>query len=133
MNLDRYVGLPFKDLGRDRSGCDCYGLLRLVYADAGVVLPSYADDYRTAKDDAANAALIASLAEPWVEVAEAQTRALDAVLLKSSGHECHIGVVVRRGLVLHTGLHMGFSRIEPYNSIRLRKRVGRFLRHEAMA
>ena len=42
MSLSNFVGIPHADLGRDRAGCDCYGLLRLVYAeDLGIALPSF--------------------------------------------------------------------------------------------
>lgn len=131
--FERYVGIPFRDQGRDRDGCDCYGLFRLALAElAGIELPSYADAYCTASDRAAAAALIRGESEPFVEVEEAEARPLDAVLLTRAGAECHIGMVVRRGLVLHTGFGMGASRIEPYTSMRLRKRVSRFLRHERL-
>ena len=129
-----YVGLPFKDQGRDRSGVDCWGLLRLVYVElAGVVLPSYADTYVTTEDGEAIQALIAGRLEPWAEVPERAVRPLDAVLMRYGREESHIGLVVRRGSVLHTGLHIGASRIELYNGMRLKRRVTRFLRHEALA
>jgi cell wall-associated NlpC family hydrolase len=128
-----YVGIPFLDRGRDRAGVDCWGLLRLVFGElAGVELPSYSEDYRTTADDAANADLIAGRAAPWSEVDEQFVRPLDGVLMTRAGIECHVGLVVRRGLVLHVGLGLTFSRIERYHAMRLRRRTSRFLRHEAL-
>jgi len=31
--VNRYVGIPYLDGGRTRTGCDCYGLIRLVLAE----------------------------------------------------------------------------------------------------
>lgn len=134
MNFDDFVGLPYQDNGRSREGCDCWGLVRLVYAEhANITLPCYSDLYRTAEDDAANAALIAGHLDEWQEVAENEVRPLDCLLMKVGGKECHIGIVVKPGYVLHTGLMMRFSRIELYNSIRLKKRKSRFMRHKALS
>ena len=41
-----YVGIPYVDHGRDRAGCDCWGLVRLIIAErTRFVLPSFATDY----------------------------------------------------------------------------------------
>jgi cell wall-associated NlpC family hydrolase len=128
-----YVGLPCKDNGRDRSGLDCWGLVRLVFAEqAGIILPSYSDLYVTTEDSEAIADLIAHRMEPWREIDERAVRPLDGVMMRFGKSECHMGLVVRRGFVLHTGLMIGASRIERYDAIKLRRRVTRFLRHEAL-
>jgi len=105
----------------------------MVFSDrAGITLPSYSDLYHTAEDDAANEALIAGHLDSWKEIAESDARPLDCLLMKVGGKECHIGIVVKPGYVLHTGLLMRVSRIELYNSIRLKKRKSRFMRHRAL-
>ena len=124
--------MPFRDKGRGKDGVDCWGLLRLVYEEqVGVRLPAFVEDYVTEQDTAAVAALIAGHTDGWREIAEAEVRPLDAVLMRQNGVERHIGIVVKRGLVLHVGLGED-SRIEPYNSMRLRRRISRFMRYEAL-
>lgn len=42
---EKYLDLPWKIGGRDRFGIDCWGLVRLVYAqECGIALPSWIDD-----------------------------------------------------------------------------------------
>jgi len=129
--LDQYVGLPYLDHGRDRKGVDCWGLLRLIYAEqANITLPSYS--YDSAEDREAAARIIAGNEEPWFEIPECDVLPLDAVLMTRAGVECHVGVIVRRGYVLHIGLDFGDSIVEPYTTLRLKRRVTRFIRHEKM-
>lgn len=49
--LNKYVGLPYREGGRDERGVDCYGLLKLVYAkEYGEELPDWSTDAITLSD-----------------------------------------------------------------------------------
>lgn len=51
MNYDNYIGLPYKENGRDDSGIDCWGLARKFYKDElAIDLPSYVDLYTGSED-----------------------------------------------------------------------------------
>jgi len=42
--FDKYIGIPYKNLGRDFDGIDCYGLVYLIFKnERGIVLPDYTE------------------------------------------------------------------------------------------
>jgi cell wall-associated NlpC family hydrolase len=97
-----YVGLPWADRGRDRSGCDCWGLARLVYeAELGIALPSYAGEYPSAEEQIEIDGLIrgAVAVGPWIEVEAPEP--FDLVLFGLGRFDSHIGVMVDRARMLH--------------------------------
>jgi cell wall-associated NlpC family hydrolase len=110
-----YVGIPFRSRGRDRSGCDCYGLLALVLSEVfHLEVPSYAADYLDATDAEEIAALIAGeigsrwhRMEPQINTDEHRSRsqnplhlcssvvtAGDAIVLRIAGRAWHVGIVI---------------------------------------
>lgn len=102
-----YVGLPFRARGRDRLGCDCWGLATLVYRERlGVALEPHA---LLSTADAAGA-LAAIAAEQrsghWVEVdataADAYDLAICAAAVDRRIADLHLGVVAGPGWLLHT-------------------------------
>lgn len=131
MDLSPFVGLPWADKGRTLDGCDCWGLVRLVYAGHGVDLPSYSDLYATPADREAVSGLIAGHQLGWTEIPSRQERPLDLVLMTEAGIARHIGIVARPGLVLHM-VPGRESVIEPYTTGKLSRRLAGFFRHKSL-
>ena len=108
-----YVGIPFLDLGRDRAGCDCWGLVRLVIAEqAGIALPSLATCYGSE----ANAAGVGDAIEAerrsgaWDRIDAGTEQPYDVVEMSGTARvrgsgwvfgPLHVGVVVTSGWLLH--------------------------------
>ena len=98
-----YIGIPFVAKGRDREGCDCWGLVRLVLAERfGLDLPSYAEGYDSLEDVTAIVELIGGAQEEgaWQRVAAEEARAGDLAVLRGVPTP-HIGVLVAPGIMLH--------------------------------
>lgn len=109
-----FVGIPFLDKGRDRDGCDCWGLVRLVYAEHGVDLPSYAEISARELLAVSRAMVRGSAGEPWA-LATQPYRTLDVVVMKqlseTSRAPMHVGVMLDARRMLHTTEAVGSSHI----------------------
>lgn len=97
-----YVGVPYAGNGRDRRGCDCWGLMVMVFREQrGIDLPDWLlpDDYTLSEavraitlgiGETKHQAERLDAAEAWaVVVAERRTR------------PHHVGLCIGRGHVLH--------------------------------
>src|SRR5690606_31436671 len=97
-----YVGIPFRDRGRTRTGCDCWGLARLVYAgELRIGLPDYSGAYASVEERAEIAELLAAAEArgPWRPVAVLQP--FDLLLYRRGQHRSHVGIAVGGGRMLH--------------------------------
>lgn len=97
----KYEKIPFKDKGRDETGCDCYGLLRLIYKkERGIDLPSLLEAYNTVDDKPTLERIIAEdqkknwIAPPW-------PGPFDVAVIKMAALPIHIGIVTKPGYILH--------------------------------
>ncbi len=128
---EAYVGLPYADKGRDRDGVDCWGLVRLVYAELlGLELPSHADGYVSAEELADVTRAIRGHMRPWAPVARART--LDVVLLRLVGQPAHVGVIAGRGLMMH--VHAGIDvALERIDTLLWRRRIVGYYRHHQVS
>lgn len=118
-----YIGLPFKEHGRDRQGVDCWGLVRLVLGEEfGIRLPSYADGYASTEDAEDIGRLVRGEMAPWRDVSHAEEQPGDVVLMRLMNQPMHVGLVVGAGWMLH--IEEGIDAcLERYDSAKWRRRV----------
>ena len=98
-----YIGIPFVSGGRDHTGCDCYGLVRLVLMERfGYTLPlldaGYTDARRLAETAPLFDAQLPLLAGEQIDRPEPGSVAV----LLYQGRTSHVGVFVDDEYILHT-------------------------------
>lgn len=103
--VDQYIGIQFLEHGRSRDGLDCWGLVRLVYAERfGIMLPSLAEGY-AAVDDAAGLADVVvqerSKSGYWEAISLDDCEIGDVALFRMSADLWHVGIMVAAGRMLH--------------------------------
>lgn len=125
----RYIGLPFKDHGRDREGLDCWGLVRLVMAEQmGIALPSFVTEYDRTSDTKRISGLIAREAGLWRAIQRGEEKQGDVIVLRLQGHPLHVGLVLGDCQMLH--VERGIScAIEKYTGPRWAERIYGIYRH----
>jgi len=122
--VKKYVGIPYVDKGRDEEGVDCYGLVRMVYADTfNISLPSLSDTYDSAKDASQTLKDNGLMNDRWVSIKDAIEGAV--VLLKITGNGKHVGIMISPTHMLHS-LKGHNSAIEPVYGLKWQHRVEGF-------
>ena len=128
-----YIGLPFKEHGRDRGGVDCFGLVYLVLAEKfGLRLPAYLDGYASTEDAEDIARIIRGEMAPWRLVPSGEELPGDVVLIRMLNHPMHVGFVVANGWMLH--IEEGIDAcLERYDGAKWRRRLIGIYRHRDFA
>lgn len=117
-----YVGIPFKTLGRDKTACDCYGLVRIVLNEHyGIMLPELLEYSDSLKYEETNKVIVENT--PLLSGEELDHPVEGSiVVLANRGLESHVGVMVTPKLMLHTTSGNG-AVIEPISSNRIKNRI----------
>ena len=130
--VDKYTGIDFVSNGRDKIGCDCYGLVRMIVKEEnGLEMESFQSEYYDANHlEGAQDTLKRHLgiAKP-IEVFE--VKPTDIIVFKIRGMVCHLGVVVdpKKGTFIHT-MRGTNSHIGNYKYSTYKNRVEGFYRYE---
>ncbi|NSZ08278.1 C40 family peptidase [Agrobacterium tumefaciens] len=113
---DRFVGLPYREFGRDRDGCDCWGLACTIYREElGINLPQYLG-YASVEEHGEIAALVfdATSSPLWLPVTGTAV-AFDISVFRRGRLDTHVGIVVHHGLMIHM-VEGDCSKVESYRS-----------------
>ena len=126
MNYDKYIGLPYLDNGRTKTGVDCWGLARLVYRDEyGIDLPSYTEEYIGGSDPHIVQA-VSLYKDNWENILTPTIG--DLCLFNIFGEPMHVGVYVGDNKFLHCRRGSD-SVIESLNNIKWKNRFVGFYKH----
>jgi len=130
-DLRKYVGIPFKPRGRDRTGCDCWGIFRLFYKDEfGIELPSYVNDYESIDNHKKIYSLISKgTEEKWKQIELGKEQFGDGILFRIMGYPMHVGIIIKKRLFLHVFKGTD-SVLEYYDNLIWRKRIAGIFRYE---
>lgn len=103
-----YVGIPFVSGGRGRTGCDCYGLVRLILMEQyGYDLPVLSGDYTNALNIAETKRLFCENVPLLCGERIAAPEEKAVALLKMSGRLCHVGLYAGDGYIIHARHKVG--------------------------
>lgn len=106
--VHKYIGIPFVSGGRDFNGCDCYGLVRLIF------LNEYKYNFPLLSVDYDNALCIAETKKLFSQnvpilcaekIAEPEEKAV--ALMRTKGSLCHVGVYAGDGFIIHSRHNIG--------------------------
>lgn len=127
----RYMGIPFRVGGRDFTGVDCYGLVRLVYhLERSILLPESDTPYHETGPGVSPLVTRGALTGPWRVVTGEMESAFDVLVINEGGEPCHLGLVLSPGWMLHAAHGHGVG-VSPHSSMRFRNRIAYRVRYNA--
>lgn len=126
-----YSRIQFLDKGRDRNGCDCWGLVRLIYKEQlNIDLPSYIYDYKNTDEKELITSIIADHRDLFSTVDK--PKPFDLVLLRMLNHPMHIGLVINKDSMIHCHKDVNTT-IEEFTSLKWKHRIIGFGRHDGLS
>ncbi len=127
MDTGQYIGIPFQEHGRDFDGCDCWGLVRLVYqCELGIKLPDFSERYERCRKDENVPIIIGEETSRWDRVHDVAP--FDVLLFLDAGRPGHVGLALDRRRMLHTTVGVDVC-IEDFTSGLWRDKLAGTYRH----
>jgi len=125
-----YVGIPFKEKGRDLAGFDCWGLVCHVYHHKrGIILPDYLQHYEKTDDREALGILIAEQSKTVWKQVEGKPAPFDVIIGRMRGVPMHVMLVTKAGYMLHCVRGIG-TVLERYDTVKWRSSIEGIVRYD---
>ena len=122
----KYLGLEYKERGRDINGVDCLGIVILIYKNEfGIELPDYINDYHhtTTKDRHLMSKSVHKNKDNWIKIDKPEEQSI--IILNVAGYPVHMGVVLDDKFMIHT-ISGKNTTIERFTSFKWNKRIDGF-------
>lgn len=102
INVEKYLGIPFKIHGRDKHGYDCYGFLIDFEKDAGHEMVDLYSEYEKGNNEKALNENVHNIVYGSKLVKKETPETYDILLFFDSKHRvCHIGAYLDRDEFIH--------------------------------
>jgi cell wall-associated NlpC family hydrolase len=132
MWIEKYIGLPFVDHGRDFNGVDCWGLVRLVLKEEkGIDVPTYGDTSALDLTLVSHIVKREAFIEPWIAVTPNAVRPFDVAVMYRRNDPIHVGIMVMENYVLHIEKKISAVML-PISHSTIVFRYPRFFRHRKL-
>jgi hypothetical protein len=130
MNYNKYIGLPYATNGRDESGIDCWGLVRLFYKqEYNIDLPSYTEEYDGAYDTRI-LQMMDLYKNNWAQVQSPEVGSV--IVFNILGEPFHVGIYIGEDKFIHARDGMD-SVVESVNSPRWNKRIEGYYKYSTQS
>jgi len=121
LDVTAYAKIPFVEKGRSLGGCDCWGIVFLIYRDIlNIELPTYTEKYQNTADAKVLAKAIDEEKCDWIT--EVRPSVGNVILFRLKAHPMHVGVYIGAGKFIHCLSGSG-TVIEKVKSITWRNRI----------
>lgn len=99
--VNKYIKIPFVEHGREIDGCDCWGLIRIIYdKELGVGLPTLLQ-YENTKDRVSISNLVGVESKKWVEIPLGEEKEFDVLIFRTLNIPTHVGLVYKKESMIH--------------------------------
>lgn len=136
-DFDRFIGIVFEPKGETASGCDCWGLCRLVLrGEFGVVVHDLALDYEDLNRlDGLEASAMAETrrSNHWAPQEFKDMEPGDVLLLRLAGFPIHCGLSIGNNRMLHIFETIAAHHVDIRPGSQWHRRIIGIYRHRELA